>query len=145
MKVVWVFLGTLFYSVISLASGSESCPGAGNVALRAGVYTAPASRVGDEWIAVSSAVAASQLESFEGAVFYPENNQQGAAGRIGYCEYKARDRSRVNLYYRQRTANEHSMRLANVENWKMIESGLGLVVYECNAANASACAFSITD
>lgn len=145
MKVVCVFLCALFYSALSLASGTESCPAAGGVTLRAGVYTAPASRAADEWIAVSSAVVASPLESFEGAVFYPENNQQGSVGRIGYCEYKARDRSRVNLYYRQRTENEHSMRLANIENWKVIESGLGLVVYECNAANASGCAFSILD
>ena len=145
MKVVYVFVCALFYSAVALASGTESCPAAGDVTMRAGVYTAPSSRAGDEWVAVSSAAVPSQLETFEGAVFYPQDNQPGAVGRIGYCEYKARDRSRVNLHYRQSAASERSMRFANTENWRPVESGLGLVVYECNAAIASNCAFSIVD
>ena len=130
MKSIFVFLCSLFLSVSALASSAESCPDVANITLREGVYTAPSHRPGDEWIAVSSALSPSPLVSFEGAVFYPLNNQQGAAGRIGYCEYKAGDRSRINLLYRQSTANERTMRLANIENWTMIESGLGLVVYE---------------
>lgn len=145
MKSVHVFLCALFLSASSLVSAAESCPSVDNVTLREGVYTAPSHRAGDEWIAVSSALSPSRLTSFEGAVFYPLNNQQGTAGRIGYCEYKAQDRSRINLLYRQSTANEHSMRLANIDSWTMIESGVGLIVYECTAANAGACAFSVLD
>lgn len=145
MKAVYVFLCALFFSVSSLASEMESCPSVENVTLRGGIYTAPTNRAGHEWIAVSSVATAPQLESFDVGVFYPQNNQQGSVGRLGYCEYKAQDRSRVNMYYRQRTSNEVSMRLANTENWKMIESGLGLVVYECNTATPGACAFTLLD
>ena len=145
MKSIRILLCSLFLSASSLVSAAESCPDIANVTLREGVYTAPSHRPGDEWIAVSSARSPSPLVSFEGAVFYPLNNQQGSVGRMGYCEYKTGDRSRINLLYRQGTANEHTMRLANIESWTMIESGLGLIMYECTAASAGACAFSVLD
>ena len=145
MKAVCILLCGFVYSASALANTTENCPSVANVTLRAGIYTAPANKAGSEWIAVSSAHSASRLESFEAGVFYPQNNQQGVVGKIGYCEYKAQDRSRVNLHYRQGTAEESSMRLVNVENWKFIESGLGLNLYECTTASPGGCAFSILD
>ena len=143
MKSVCVFLWMMLYSLSALASGSESCPGIGDVTLRAGVYTAPANSAGSEWVAVASASPAAQLTSFEMGVFYPENNQPGTVGRIGYCEYKTQDQTRVNLHYGQRTAGEASMRLTQAENWNKVESGLGLVVYECTASTPGACSFAV--
>ena len=143
MKAVYILLCGFLYSANSLASAAESCPAVESITLNAGIYTAPANQAGSEWIAVSSAASAPRLVSFEAGVFYPENNQQGSVGKIGYCEYKAQDRSRVNLHYRQGSAQESSMRLLNPENWTFIESGLGLNLYECTASNPGACAFSI--
>ena len=145
MKVICIFLWVLFYSASSWANTAESCPSVESVTLRAGIYTAPAAKAGSEWIAVSGAPSASRLESFEAGVFYPESNQQGSVGKIGYCEYKTQDRSRVSLHYRQSSTEEHSMRLLNVGNWTFMESGLGLKLYECTVSNPGACAFSILE
>lgn len=143
MKYLMFMLIAFSYSAGTLASGSEYCPNVADVTLRGGVYTAPANKAGSEWIAVTSAVSASPLKTFEAGVFYPENNQEGTTGHIGYCEYKANDRSRVNLHYRHGSGPDRTMQLVDVEQWALITSALGVVLYECSASNPHQCAFSV--
>ncbi|WP_300733553.1 DUF3757 domain-containing protein [Pseudomonas sp.] len=143
MKYVMSVVCAFFCATSALANESEYCPDVTQITLRGGVYTAPANKQGSEWIAVASALSASPLKTFEGGVFYPENNQAGVMGHIGYCEYKANDRSRVNVHYRQGSSSSGAMQLENIEQWALVTSGLGVVLYECNASNARQCAFSV--
>ncbi|WP_307987822.1 DUF3757 domain-containing protein [uncultured Pseudomonas sp.] len=143
MKYVYLLCAMLFYSSVSLASVVESCPRAETVTLRNGIYTAPANASAAEWIAVASAPTASPLKTFEAAVFYPANNEAGSTGRIGYCEYRAADRSLLNLHYNNPDASGDAMTLVEAGNWKMYTSGFGLAFYECNSSDTNGCSFSV--
>lgn len=143
MNYLMSVLCTFFCATSALASDSEYCPDVADITLRGGVYTAPANKAGSEWIAVASAVSAVALKTFEGGVFYPENNQESTAGHIGYCEYKAKDRSRINMHYRQGSSSSGTMALDNIDQWTRVTSALGVVLYECNALNAHQCTFSV--